>query len=300
MLMPSGGQASIDQRGDAPLPGDRAQEHGLAGGQMGVPERDDKFLTTEHAALQAASNAAVAEGSGRAALYLTTISGTLIALSFIGQISHLGFSFFVFALVLFPSLFFLGLVTFQRAVETGVQNTLYIRGMNRIRRYYIETAPQLRKYYILSTHDDALGALFSMGLLNPQRRRWWEAMMTTGGMVAFINSVLAGVFVGMVFRLVLNLFVALADNDLPSLFGSAGVGLAAFLLSVFLHFRHQVRAWQQMNRMIDVEFPGAFPASPHNNGATPGPTPKLCPYHQFSPTTRPAPSSKHDARGNQP
>lgn len=254
---------ALDRRGDAPPSDAPAAAHGLASEYAATPERDDKFLTTEHSALQAASNAAVAEGTGRASLYLTTISGTLVALSLIANAAHLGLVFFVFALVLFPSLFVIGLTTFQRAIETGIQNTLYIRGMNRIRRYYLEVAPQLRRHFILSTHDDSLGALYSMGLLDPGRRRWWEAMMTTAGMVAVVNSVLAGVFIGMVFRLCLNLFLTLSDGDLPSLFVTALVGLAAFLLSIWLHFRHQVKMWQLMNRMVEVEFPGAMPPGQH-------------------------------------
>ncbi len=297
MITPSVGGAGIDKRGDAPPAANQAVEHGLPSGYESVQERDDKFLTTEHSALQSASATAVAEGSTRTNLFLITISGSLIALSFIGQISHLGLSFFVFALVLFPSLFFLGLVTFQRTVETGVQNIIYLRGMNRICHYYIETAPQLRKYFILSTHDDVQGALYSMGFLNPGRRMWQSSMMTTGGMVAFINSVLAGMFVGMVFRLILNLFIALADNDLPSLFGSAAVGLVVFILSVFLHFRHQIRAWQQMNRMLDVEFPGASQVASHPQGAS-RPAQKLCTYRQSSPTIKLPPSSKRGARGS--
>ena len=51
-------------------------------------------------------------------------SSTLIALAFVGQISHLGTDFFIFGLVLFPSLFFMGLVTFEWVLQAT--NTIII------------------------------------------------------------------------------------------------------------------------------------------------------------------------------
>jgi hypothetical protein len=65
-----------------------------------------QIVTTEHYNLQAARSLAVADANGRAALFLGTVSGTLIALAFVGNVTHmgaqLGTAFFVFAFVLFP------------------------------------------------------------------------------------------------------------------------------------------------------------------------------------------------------
>jgi hypothetical protein len=74
-----------------------------------------QMMTTEHYNLQSGRSLALSEANGRAGLFLGTVSSSLIALAFVGNITHvgtqLGTAFFVFALVLFPSLFFLGLVT---------------------------------------------------------------------------------------------------------------------------------------------------------------------------------------------
>jgi len=63
------------------------------------------MMTTEHFTLQTAQAQEIADLNGRMSLFIGAVSSTLIALAFIGQISHLGTAFFVFSLVLFPSLF---------------------------------------------------------------------------------------------------------------------------------------------------------------------------------------------------
>jgi hypothetical protein len=53
------------------------------------------------------------------------MSSTLIAFAFVAQIFRLGTAFFVFSLVLFPSLFFLGLVTFERVLQSSIEAQKY-------------------------------------------------------------------------------------------------------------------------------------------------------------------------------
>jgi hypothetical protein len=50
-------------------------------------------LTTEHFTLQGARSQTVSESSSRAALYIGSVSSTLIALGFIGQLSNVGDAF---------------------------------------------------------------------------------------------------------------------------------------------------------------------------------------------------------------
>ena len=76
-----------------------------------------QIMATEHSVLQAGRSATIFETGGRTAVFLGTVSSTLIALALVGQISRLGTAFFAFALVLLPTLFFLGLVTFERAMQ---------------------------------------------------------------------------------------------------------------------------------------------------------------------------------------
>ena len=97
-------------------------------------------MATEHSVLQAGRSATIFETGGRTAVFLGTVSSSLVAL--VGQISRLGTAFFVFALVLLPPLLFLGLVPFERALELGAEDYIYAAGMSRIRHLYLEMVPE--------------------------------------------------------------------------------------------------------------------------------------------------------------
>lgn len=59
-------------------------------------------LTTEHFTLQGARSQTVGESAARAGLYVSAVSSTLVALGFIGNLSQIGDTFNVFALVALP------------------------------------------------------------------------------------------------------------------------------------------------------------------------------------------------------
>jgi hypothetical protein len=198
------------------------------------------MMTTEHFTLQTAQAQEISDLNGRTSLFIGAVSSTLIALAFIGQISRLGTPFFVFSLVLFPSLFFMGLVTFERVIQSTYAVIVYARGINRIRHLYIEYAPQVQPYFILASHDDSASVLGSLGL----RISWWQIFLIAPGILAIINSVIAGVFVGLLLSAFFNL----------PLLVCASAGVATFLLSVVLLQRYH---WKRFKRteQIPVLFP---------------------------------------------
>ena len=65
-------------------------------------------LTTEHFNLQSARMGTITEANGRATLYLSTLSSAVIAIAFVGQANQLGDPFYLFALVVLPPVFLLG------------------------------------------------------------------------------------------------------------------------------------------------------------------------------------------------
>ncbi len=92
-------------------------------GTMSQPEVGDQsspavvtFMTTEHFVLQTARAAGITETNGRAGFCLAAVSSGLIALALIGQLSRLGTAFYVLGLVLLPTLAFVGVTTFERAL----------------------------------------------------------------------------------------------------------------------------------------------------------------------------------------
>ena len=106
------------------------------------------FVTTEHFVLQGARSATIAESNGRANMFLAAVSGGLIALGLVATASRLGAAFFGFGLVLLPTLTFVGLVTFVRALQSSMEDTEYARRIALLRGYYFEHAPEIAPYLL--------------------------------------------------------------------------------------------------------------------------------------------------------
>src|SRR5437762_3615560 len=102
------------------------------------------IMTTEHYNLQTGRSMTIAEANGRASLFVGAVSSGLIALALVAQLSHLGTAFFVFSLVVLPTLLFMGLITFRRVMQAGLADVTYARGINRIRHLYLEYAPEMQ------------------------------------------------------------------------------------------------------------------------------------------------------------
>jgi hypothetical protein len=58
------------------------------------------FMTTEHFVLQGARGSTIAESTGRAGMFLATVSGGLVALGLVATASSVGTAFYAFGLVL--------------------------------------------------------------------------------------------------------------------------------------------------------------------------------------------------------
>jgi len=216
------------------------------------------ILTTEHYNLQSARAASISETSARTALFLSTVSSGLVALGFVAQVLR-GEGLYVFGLVLFPTLLFLGLVTFERVLQSSIQDIVSARGINRIRHFYAEIDPHAASYFILSTHDDQAGTMADMGI----RPSPWQSFVTLAGMVAVIDGVIAGAFAG--------LLVSLLEGAL-GLKGGAGAvtlpvvgGALVFILAVVVQQRYQEAQWRTAVGALPVLFPsppGQTPAGP--------------------------------------
>src|SRR3954471_9915664 len=106
------------------------------------------MATTEHFNLQTARAGTISEANGRASIFLAAVSSNLIALAFIGQMSRLGAAFHAFALILLPVLAFGGVVTFQRLVQSSIEDIAYGRRIGRLRAFYLAVAPELEPYVV--------------------------------------------------------------------------------------------------------------------------------------------------------
>ena len=147
------------------------------------------FATTEHFNLQTARSITVSEANGRASIYLAALSTNLIALAFIGQMSRLGPAFYAFALILLPVLAFIGVVTFERLVQSSIEDIAYAQRIGRLRDFYLEVAPELAPYVLVvrgpAPHDQPVPS-------------GWQLALTAADMVGVVNSVVIGACAGLV------------------------------------------------------------------------------------------------------
>ena len=81
------------------------------------------IMTTEHYNLRMALSMNTTEISGRSSLFVGAVSSALIALAFVGQVSHLGTAFFVFGLVVLAALVVMGLITYVRLFRPSPRRT---------------------------------------------------------------------------------------------------------------------------------------------------------------------------------
>jgi hypothetical protein len=187
------------------------------------------FATTEHFTLQGARASTIAESNGRATMFLMAVSGSLIALGLIATATRVGTAFYAFGLILLPTLAFTGLLTFERALQSGIEDLGYARRIAQLRGYYLDEAPELIPYLSVPEED-------RLELVVP--RLWggrWQAYRTVAGTVAVITAVLAGSAVGLLAAIVSahSLAAALAAG------GTTAVATVAALM------RYQGSAWKR-------------------------------------------------------
>jgi hypothetical protein len=93
--------------------------NGIGPDESEPPPAAVSFVTTEHFTLQGARAATIAEATGRATTFLGAVSGGLVALGLVASAGGVGAAFYAFGLVLLPTLAFVGLVTFDRVLQSG-------------------------------------------------------------------------------------------------------------------------------------------------------------------------------------
>jgi len=152
------------------------------------------LLTTEHFTVQGSRASTISESSSRAALYVGALSSSLIALGFLGQASEFDTEFDIFALVVLPTIYLLGLFTHVRVVQSSIEDIFYGRAINRIRGVYRQLAGSEARYFLLGGHDDVYGVLANMGIGKPAQ---WQLYLTLATMVAVVNSVVGGTTVAL-------------------------------------------------------------------------------------------------------
>jgi hypothetical protein len=161
------------------------------------PENGTKdFLLAEYELLKDLRANLQTQTENRMNFFMLIVSGTIAVLAGIAQ-SNGGIEHAVLhnaSLVVIFSLLLFGLQTFLRFIEVNISSTTYTRGLNRIRRYFLDRDQSIANHLILPTIDD-VPKFGEIGFRSSKLSVIGVIGFT--GTIIVINSLLAGTFLGM-------------------------------------------------------------------------------------------------------
>lgn len=198
-------------------------------------------------------------------MFLGAVSGGLIALGLIATASRVGTAFYAFGLVLLPTLAFTGLVTFERVLQSGIEDLRYARRIALMRGYYFDEAPELTPYLlsVLEQRQTDLPQPPPDAGVKQHRFRvqglWgggWQAYRTVAGMVAVITAVLAGSALGLLAAIV-------SAHSLAAALAAGGAAAVATLAALM---RYQGSTWKRSAAIPTItDRDGEPPSAPNGS-----------------------------------
>jgi len=202
--------------------------HPLARG--GTADPDDparqsqrlQILATEHWSLLATRSMSWSESFSRAGMFLTVLSGAVVALALVAQATAFGQAFVLFALLLLPVVLFVGGATFVRLVEVNNEDVHWVYGMNLLRHAYLDMEPDLKPYFVSGFEDDAAAIVRTYGS-HGTGSALLHGLVTTPATIAFVNAVVAAALAA----------IALMQWQM-SMGPSVGIGAIVFLAAIGL------------------------------------------------------------------
>jgi hypothetical protein len=160
-------------------------------------ERAMKVLDAEYRLLTSALAAAGSAMLVRTSIFLGVLSAAGVALGFVARDGIGRAEFIILALLVLPHVFFLGVVTFVRLVHGQRESVVCITGLNRIRHFFQDIAPETRPFFVLPAFDDEAAIYRSMGSgmnRRPPRAQTVFLVAQTPGVVGVVAAVVAATF----------------------------------------------------------------------------------------------------------
>ncbi len=185
-----------------------------------------QILSTEHWSLLATRSLGYTDSFGRANMFFAVLSGAVIALALIAQGGDFNTTFYVAAILLLATVYFVGMATIARIGHLNAEDAHWLRGMNRIRHAYLELRPELGKYFVTGQYDDMSGVFTTLGLnARPPGQHLLSdlghGVQTLPGMLGIVVSVVGGAWGAVV-------AIALGTPDYVAI----ATGAICFLLTV--------------------------------------------------------------------
>jgi hypothetical protein len=205
-----------------------------------------QILSTEHWSLLASRSLAWNESFSRAGMFLTTLTGAIVALALVAQASGFGDPFTLFALVILPVVLLIGVATWIRLGASNYHEAQCVIGMNRIRAAYLELAPDVERYFVMSAHDDPPGIAVTMGVLPGGGVLFWllQILSGTGTVVMILNAVITGVLTALI-------ALRFEGSTSPNL----AVGAVGFLIALLLQGLYVQRSIAKVQAGLRPVFP---------------------------------------------
>ncbi len=208
-----------------------------------------QILATEHWSLLATRSLTYSESLSRVTMFLSVLSGAVIALALIAQADRFGRTFVLIAILVLSVVLFVGIATVVRLGNINRDDMRWVIGMNRIRHAYLELRPELEPYFVAGQHDDARGVFLTLGfetLPSGSPKDALHGIQTLPGMIAVIVAVVAGALGA----LVANSLSAPAAVDVVA-------AVAAFVRAIAAFGYCGQRAILKFTRNFAPRFPGA-------------------------------------------
>ena len=225
-----------------PLPLGAAEPSEPSPRAMSPEERQVAALafTAEHSVLMMALGGVWSASLVRTSLFLGVLSAAGVALGFAAQAGAERTDFTTLTVVVLLVVLFLGVTTFVRLVQLQREAVVYIAGQNRIRHFFAQSAPTIRPYFILPTHDDPAAMYRSVGTgmnRRPPRYPLLNMIAQTQGIVGIITGAVAASIAGLALTW---------TNPLVSWLATA----AALLLTVAVLFAYWQRELAEIQAAI--------------------------------------------------
>ncbi|HEX7265360.1 MAG TPA: hypothetical protein VF383_14385 [Candidatus Dormibacteraeota bacterium] len=207
-----------------------------------------QILATEHWSLLATRALTYNELLSRVTIFLSILSGALIALALVAQADHFGSVFTSIAIPMLLVVLFAGLATISRLMALNADDYRWVIAMNRLRAAYLELYPDLEPHFTTSAYDDFRGALQTLGIEGIRSRSGlgsiFHTIQTLPGMLTVIVAAVAGAIAAL---------VGVAFG-IPQ-FGIVLMAAAAFVIVLVLMGIWSRRAFTRASPSLEPRFP---------------------------------------------
>lgn len=179
-------------------------------------------LSTEHFVMQASIGATLNEAQSRATMFISVLTGALIAMGFVTRSADILLPFVVTVL---PAVFVMGAITVLRLTDISMESAIAHIGIARIRRRYRSLGPEAETFFItrLGRWPENEN---NPGLRGGSFVAYWTS---AASMIAAIDAVVGASATAMLLRLGIGLGL------LPS--AVAGACFGAALLGAFFYYQ---------------------------------------------------------------